>query len=162
MSLIIENVVYNSLCLQATNNCPKTSVAGSSKFFFHPHRRQSDPTIRKVLWKANFQVPLSTPINQQIRSDHRVGRALWFFNGSVDGHFDADDLEVIKSTENALGITVGVRFDNHWKLFDISTTDTDASDKFPLIESGRLDFDLKLKSKGENSPGLFKIFMQLC
>ena len=55
-----------------------------------------------------------------------------------------------------------MQFDNHWKLFDISTTDTDALDKFPLIESRRIDFDLKLKSKWENSPGLFGIVMQLC
>ena len=25
--------------------------------------------------------------------DHRVGRALWSFNGSVDGHFDNDNLD---------------------------------------------------------------------
>ena len=84
----------------------------------------------------------------EIRSDNRVGRGLWSFNGSVDGHFDNDDSELIKSTENALGITFGVRFDDHFKLFDISTTDT--SDKFPLIESGKIDFDLKLTSKSEN------------
>ena len=79
----------------------------------------------------------------EIRSDNRVGLALWSFNGSIDGHFDTDGLilELIKSTENALGITVVARFDNHWKLFDISTTETDSSDTFPLIKSGRIDFD---------------------
>ena len=81
----------------------------------------------------------------EIRSDHRVGPALWSFNGGADGHFNIRDLELIKSTENALGITFGVRFDDHWKLFDISTTD--ASDNFPLIESGRIDFDIKLYSE---------------
>ena len=84
----------------------------------------------------------------EIRSDNRVGPTLWSFNGSVGGHIDIDDLELIKSTENALGITFGVRFINHWKLFDISTTDTDASDNLPLIESGRIDYDLKLMDSG--------------
>jgi hypothetical protein len=86
------------------------------------------------------------------------------FNGSLDGHFDNYDLGPIKSTENALGITFAVRFIDHWKLFDISTTDTDASDNCPLIESGRIDFDLKLKSKWVHRKylGLSEIFMQLC
>ena len=64
----------------------------------------------------------------------------------------------MESTKNALGITVVDRFDDHWKLFDISTTNTDASDKFPLIESGRIDIDLKIKSKW-NKFGLFQNFM---
>ena len=95
-----------------------------------------------------------------IRRDHRVGPALWSFNGGVASHFDIDDLVPINYTENALGITFGVRFDNHWKLFDISTTD--ASDNFPLIESGRIDFDRKLYSEwGRMSRlGLSEIFMQ--
>ena len=109
----------------------------------------------------NYYLHLSI---HEIRSDNRVGPALWSFNSSVDGHYNTDDLELIRSTENALGITIGVRFDDHWKLFDISTTETDTSDKFPLIESGRIDYDLKLKKSwaGENSLGLFEIFMQLC
>ena len=100
----------------------------------------------------------------EIRSDHRVGPALWSFNGSVDGHLNNLDLEPIRSTENALGITFAVQFDNHWKLFDISTTETDAPDNFPLVESGRIYFDLKFKSKSvhDRSPGLSKIFMQSC
>ena len=100
----------------------------------------------------------------EIRSDHRVGPALWSFNGSVDGHFNIVDLELIKSSEYALGITFWVRFDDHWKLFDISTTETGASNNFPLIESGRIDFDLKFKLKRpfDGSPGLSNIFMQSC
>ncbi|EDR04825.1 uncharacterized protein LACBIDRAFT_304117 [Laccaria bicolor S238N-H82] len=87
----------------------------------------------------------------EIRSDHRVGPALWSFNGSVRGRFDIRHLKLIKSTENELGITFWVRFDDHWKLFDISTTvETDASNNLPLIESGRIDFDLKLKWKLES------------
>ena len=96
----------------------------------------------------------------EIRSDHRVGPALWSFNGGVASHFDIDDLVPINYTENALGITFGVRFDDHWKLFDISTTD--ASDNFPLIESGRIDFDMKLYSERDpmSNLGLFEILMQ--
>ena len=82
----------------------------------------------------------------EIRSDHRVSPALWSFNGGVASHFYCD-LVPINYTENALGITFGLRFDDHWKLFDISTTD--ASDKFPLIESGRIDFDGRHYSRSE-------------
>ena len=99
----------------------------------------------------------------EIRSDYRVGPALWSFNGNVDGHFDMRDLELIKSTENAMGITFGVRFDDHLKLFDISTTETDTSNNFPLIESRRINFDVKFKSRSRDSnPGLSKFFMQSC
>ena len=95
----------------------------------------------------------------EIRSDHRVGPVLWSFNGSVDGHFDTNDLELIKSAENALGITFGVQFDDHWKLFNISTTHTDTLDNFSLIESGRVDFNLELNLKPErgSSFGLSQI-----
>ena len=88
----------------------------------------------------------------EIRSDNRVGPALWSFDGSADSHFNIFDLGFIQSTENASGITFGMRFDDHWKLFDISTTGTDTSDKFPLIESGRIDLDPKPRSQlGGNS-----------
>ena len=94
----------------------------------------------------------------EIRSDHRVGPALWSFNGGADGHFDIRDLELRKSTENALGITFWARFDDHWKLFDLSTTETDTLNNFPLIESGRIYFDLKFKLRSWQfrSPGLSK------
>jgi hypothetical protein len=101
----------------------------------------------------------------EIHPDNRVGLILWSFNGSVDGHFDIDDLVPMKSTENALGITFGVKFINHWKLFDISTTETEASDDFPLIEYGRIGCDLNPKLKGSvpgNSLGLSQILMQSC
>ena len=81
----------------------------------------------------------------EICADHRVGPALWSFNGGVASHFYFGDLVPINYTENALGITFGLRFDDHWKLFNISTTD--ASDNFPIIESGRIDFDLRLYSR---------------
>jgi hypothetical protein len=111
--------------------------------------------------KITFESYIHLSIHE-IRPNNRVGPALWSFNGSVHGHFDMFDLEMIKSTENAVGITFWVRFIKHWKMFDISTTDTDALDKFPLIESGRMDYDLKLKSKvgDDNSLGLSKFFMQ--
>ena len=100
----------------------------------------------------------------EIRPDHRVGPALWFFNGSVDDHFNNFNLELIKSTKSALGITFRARFDDHWKLFDISTTEIDASNSLPLVESGRIDFDLKFKLKSfpfNKGPGLSKIFVVL-
>ena len=56
----------------------------------------------------------------------------------------------IKSTENALGIAFAANCHDHWKLFNISTTDTNASDNFPLIESEYVD---------KNDLGLFEIFM---
>ena len=102
----------------------------------------------------------------EIRSDHRVGPALWSFNNvGADSRFNYRQLELIKSTENAVGITFWARYDDHWKVFDISTTETDASNNFPLIESGRIDFDLKIDLKfhffNENS-GLSRFFMQSC
>ena len=48
---------------------------------------------------------------------------------------------------------------DHWRLFDISTTDTDSSGNIPLMESGRIDFNLKL---GWDSIGLSENFIQLC
>ena len=57
-----EKVVYNWLSFQATNHCPETFVTAFNKSFVHPHQRQSDPTIRKVLLAQNSRA-LSTPIN---------------------------------------------------------------------------------------------------
>jgi hypothetical protein len=162
---LIEKVIYNSLCLQATNHCPQTSVAGVRKILFIPIKGNQILLFARYIKFGNttfkpFTLHLSI---HEIRSDYRVGPALWSFNGSVDGHnFDIDDLVPIKSTENALGITFGVQFDHHWELFDIPTTDTDVSDNFPLIESGRIDFDLKFKLKWRDDPGLSKDFLQSC
>ena len=100
----------------------------------------------------------------EIRSNSRVGPALWSFNSSVDCDFNIVDFELIKSTENPLAITFWARFGYHWNLFDVSTTETGALDNFPLIESGKMDFDLKIKELkflDENRYlGLSKIFMQ--
>ena len=110
-------------------------------------------------WVAPEYLHLSI---HEICSDHRVGPALWSFNGSIDGHLL--NLELIKSTGNALGIAFWARFDDHWKLFDISTTETNTSNNFPLIESGRIDFDLKFKSKSARGKNLClpKNFMHSC
>ena len=100
----------------------------------------------------------------EIRSDQRVGPALWYFNSS-DDRLHTFQWKLIKSTNNALGITLWARFDDHWKLFDISTTETDTSNNFSLVELGRIDFDAKFNSRSlldPRNPGLFKIFMQLC
>ena len=76
-----------------------------------------------------------------------------------------NDLVPIKSTNNAFGTIFGAECHDHWKLFDISTTGTNASDNFPLIESGRIDHDLKPKERelvDNNDLGLSEIFMQPC
>ena len=100
----------------------------------------------------------------KICSDSRVGPALWSFNRNVHRDFNIDDFELIKSTENPLAITFWARFDDDWKQCDISTTETNALDNLRLIESGRIDFDLTmrtLKWVGENRClGLSEIFMQ--
>ncbi|EDR07872.1 uncharacterized protein LACBIDRAFT_294479 [Laccaria bicolor S238N-H82] len=126
----------------------------------HPSRRVAEISFApikgnrillfaKYLGRTTSQTYLHLSIHE-IRSDNRVGRAAWSFNGSADGHSNIFHLKLIKSTENPLGITFGVRFIDHWKLYDISTTETDASHTFPLIESGRIDHDLKLNSKSKH------------
>ena len=99
----------------------------------------------------------------EICPDNRIGPVLWSFNRTVACDQNNFELELIKFTENPLAITLWARFDDHWKSFDISTTETDASDNFPLIESGRMDFDLdfeQLKWVRENSLGLSENFIQ--
>ena len=60
---LIEKVVYSSLSLQATNNCPKTSVESLFKRnFLRPHQRQLDPTTSKVLDRKEIFNPLSPSI----------------------------------------------------------------------------------------------------
>ena len=100
----------------------------------------------------------------KIRSDNRVDPALWSFGSSVDRDFDIFGLELTGFTENPLAITFWARFGYYWTLFETSTTKIDASDTFPLIESGRIDFDSKireLKLVDENIRlGLSEIIMQ--
>ena len=101
----------------------------------------------------------------EIRSDSRVGPALWSFNSRVPDHWNDSHLELIKSTKNPLAITFMVWFNDHWRLFDISTaTETEASNKFRLkVESGRIDVDLKIKGlkwAHDDNLGLSEIFMQ--
>ena len=138
---------------------PKHPLRRLVKILFVPIKINQILLLADYFDNTPFRPYLHLSIHE-IRSDNRVGSALWSFNGSVDGHFEVIDLGLIKATENALGITFRVRFNNHWRLFDISTTETDASDNFPLIESGKVDFDLKLKSKSvvDKSLGLSKNF----
>ena len=139
---------------------PKHPSRRLEEISFVPIKGNRILLFAKYLGKTTPESYLHLSIHE-IRSDHRVGPTLWSFNGSVDGDLNIFPSELTKSTENALGITAGMRLNDHWKLFDISTTETDASDKFPLIESGRIDFYLKLKSD-DNSLGLSEIFIQLC
>ena len=89
----------------------------------------------------------------EICSDSRVGPSLWSSNSSVRGDFNIVDFELIKSTENPLAITFWALFGDQWKLFDISTTQTDALIKFDLKVK-------ELKWVRENSVGLSEIFMK--
>ena len=157
----IKKVVCNLLSLKPRIIIPKHPSRRLVKISFVPIKGN------QILLVAAYSINsggcyLHLSIHE-IRSDTRVGPALWSFSNGVDRCSDISHLELIRS-ENPLGITFGRRFDDHWKLFDISTTDPDASDNFPLIESGRMDFDLKLKSQwGPNdSLGLFEILMQSC
>jgi hypothetical protein len=150
-SRIIVNLDHPSWHLQKISFLP---IKGNRILLFAEYLEE---------WETTFKACLYLSIHE-ICSDNRVGPALWSFNGSVDGRFGINDLVVpIKSTENALGITFGVQFDSQWKLFDISTTETDAEDNCPLIESGRIDYDLKLNSKSKHdSLGLSKFSVQSC
>ena len=109
----------------------------------------------------------------EIRSDNRVGSALWSFNNGVDSCLNIpniSNLEIKKSTENAWEITLEAQFYDHWKLFNISsssTTETDAFNNVTLIESGRLDYVPKPNLENpwrETAPrlGLSEILMQSC
>ena len=113
-------------------------IKGNQILLFAKYTKFREP------FRTDFFLHLSI---HEIRSDSRVGLALWSFNSSVDtDDWNSFDLELIKSTENPLAITFWARLDDwHWKLFDISTTEADASDNFPLIESGRMNFDLKIR-----------------
>ena len=162
--LLIEKVVYN-YSFKPRVIVPQHPSRHLTQILFVPIKGNRILLLAK--YRGNTVKPrLYRHLSiHEICSNNRIGLTLWLFNGSVDGRFNILDLELIKSTKNALGITLGVRFDDHWKLFDISTTDTVALDHFPLIESGRMDFDLKLKSPQKsvmrNRPGLSEIFMLL-
>jgi len=62
---LIEKVVYNSLCLQATNHCPETSIGEFRKNFVCPHQRQF---IRE---NPNSTFPLITEIFGEITLNFR-------------------------------------------------------------------------------------------
>ena len=72
---------------------------------------------------------------------HRVGRALWTYHDY--GYSNIFQLEPMKSTTNPLGITFGVDSTSYMELFDISTDV--GKDSYPLVESGRLNYNRKLK-----------------
>ena len=99
----------------------------------------------------------------QIRPDNRVqAPALWSFESSVGG-FNNSKLKLMNFTENPLAFTSWAPFGYDWKLVDLPTTETDASDNFPPMQCGRIDFDVKIKGlEGvrKNSLGLSEIYMQ--
>ena len=158
---LIEKVVYNSLAFKPRIIVPKHLSRDLIKFSFVPIKGNQILLFAKY---KEFRNPCSDHFLHlsihEIRSDNRVGPALWSFNSSVNCDFNTFDFELIESTENPL---FGVQFCDHWELFDISTTETNASDNFPLIECGSINFDAKIKGlkwMGEKNLGLCKIFMQ--
>ena len=61
--LLNKTVVYNSLCLQATNHYPETSfTVAFNKNFVCPHQRQSDPTtyLQSTLKRSGPIYPIYT------------------------------------------------------------------------------------------------------
>ena len=108
-------------------------------------------------WPALTDSYLHLSIYEIRSADNRVGSALWSSDSSNDGHFNIFDLKLIKSTENTLGITVAARCGDHWKLFDISTTETDASNNSPLIETGKIGFDLRKLESDYGSLGFHSV-----
>jgi hypothetical protein len=75
---------------------------------------------------------------------YRVGPALWTYDHY--GHSNIFELQPMKSTTNALGITFGVHSESHMELFDISTDAKKGS--YPLVEAGKLNYGRKLNKRG--------------
>ena len=151
----------------------------------HPTRTFGEISVvpikgNRILLLAHYGLDAHLPYLhlsiREIRSNNRVGLALWsftslggptlwFIRSFVRGRLHSSKLELKKSTENALGIILEAQFDDHWKLFNISpssTTETDALNNFPLIESGRIDYVPKPKENSEDRLGLSEILMQSC
>jgi hypothetical protein len=75
---------------------------------------------------------------------YRVGPALWTYDHY--GHSNIFQLQPMKSTTNALGITFGVHSESRMELFDISTEAKKGC--YPLIEAGQLNYSRKLNNGG--------------
>ncbi|KIJ95325.1 hypothetical protein K443DRAFT_683104 [Laccaria amethystina LaAM-08-1] len=76
-----------------------------------------------------------------------VGPALWTYHNY--GRSNIFQLQPMKSTTNALGITFGVDFKSHMKLFAVST---DTKDRYPLVEAGQLNYSRQLNDAVVLSP----------
>ena len=75
---------------------------------------------------------------------YRVGPALWTYHHY--GRSDIFQLQPMKSTTNALGITFGVDSRSRMELFDISSDAKERS--YPLVEAGQLNYGRQLNGKG--------------
>jgi len=75
---------------------------------------------------------------------YRVGPALWTYHNY--GHSNIFQLQPMKSTTNALGITFGIDFKDHMELFDVSTDAKENS--YPLVEAGKLNYSRHLNDAG--------------
>ena len=76
---------------------------------------------------------------------YRVGPALWTYHNY--GYSNIFELQPMKSTTNALGITFGVDSKSYMKLFNIST-DTKEDCHYPLVEAGQMNYSRQLNGSG--------------
>jgi hypothetical protein len=77
---------------------------------------------------------------------YRVGPALWTYHSY--GYPNIFELQAMKSTTNALGITFGVDSKSHMELFDVSTDAKE--DSYPLVEAGQLNYSRWLYGTGSS------------
>jgi len=80
----------------------------------------------------------------EIHSSYRVGPALWTYDDY--GHSNIFQLQPMKSTTNALGITFGIDSEDRMELFDVSTDAKE--DSYPLVEAGKLNYSRHLNDAG--------------
>ena len=77
---------------------------------------------------------------------YRIGPALWTYHDY--GHSNIFQLQQMKSTTNALGITFGVYSTSFMELFDVSI---DTKDSYPLVKAGKLNYSRKLNDTGPSN-----------
>ena len=77
---------------------------------------------------------------------YRIGPALWTYHKY--GHPNIFQLQSMKSTTNALGITFRVDSETHMELFDISTDAQE--DSYPLVNVGQLNYSQQLNGTGSS------------
>ena len=74
----------------------------------------------------------------------RIGPALWTYHDY--GHSNIFQLQPMKSTTNALGITFGVYSKSRMEQIDVSTDAKE--DDYPLVDAGQLNYSRQLNGAG--------------